>query len=55
MKIEIGRSSSKRFYWFPKWLNSITWKPGAPKIYKWGKWHVAIYQPILQNNKVLDK
>jgi hypothetical protein len=22
-------------YFFPTWLNCITWKPGKPKIYRW--------------------
>lgn len=25
-------------YWKPVWLNSITWKKGEPKIYRWLFW-----------------
>ena len=29
-------------YWFPHWLNCITWEKGIPKIYKWLWFGIAI-------------
>lgn len=37
-----SKTSITRFYWFPKWLNCITWKAGTPKIYRWGWWNIEI-------------
>lgn len=40
MKIWIHKHDKKRWmrYWKPKWLNSITWEEGQPKIYRWLFW-----------------
>jgi hypothetical protein len=43
--MKVCRSAYRGFCWFPKWLNCITWRPGDPKIYKWGWWHFIASRP----------
>jgi len=40
MKIWIHKADKKGWwnYITPKWLNSISWKQGRPKIYRWLWW-----------------
>jgi hypothetical protein len=39
MKIWIHKGTRRWWtYWKPKWLNSISWEEGQPKIYQWLWW-----------------
>ena len=38
MKIWTHKTGRWYHYFKPKWLNTITWKAGEPKIYRWLFW-----------------